>query len=135
VRDSVRNSELERNDRELDDKRAWIVFAVLEDGQFCCTLGILSSGGTPECAPERTVRCQPRARCAINSPARCRVGRAYLGYGTPLQAYRAIDAHVYDRVRNFLVKRHKVQGRGTRHFPARPRVRGPRCAGPQARAP
>jgi len=41
----------------------------------------------------------------------------YFGYGTRLQAYRAIDAHVYDRVRNFLVKRHKVQGRGTRHFP------------------
>jgi len=42
---------------------------------------------------------------------------AYFGYGTRLQAYRAIDGHVYDRVRNFLVKRHKVQGRGTRHFP------------------
>jgi len=42
---------------------------------------------------------------------------SYFGYGTRLQAYRAIDAHVYDRVRNFLVKRHKVQGRGTRHFP------------------
>lgn len=41
----------------------------------------------------------------------------YFGYGTRLQAYRAIDAHVYDRVRNFLVMRHKVQGRGTRHFP------------------
>jgi len=41
----------------------------------------------------------------------------YFGYGTRLQAYRAVDAHVYDRVRNFLVKRHKVQGRGTRQFP------------------
>ena len=41
----------------------------------------------------------------------------YFGYGTRLQAYRAIDAHVYERVRNFLVMRHKVQGRGTRHFP------------------
>lgn len=41
----------------------------------------------------------------------------YFGYGTRLQAYRAVDAHVYDRVRNFLVKRHKVQGRGTRRFP------------------
>ena len=38
----------------------------------------------------------------------------YFGYGTRLQAYRAVDAHVYGRVRNFLVKRHKVQGRGTR---------------------
>ena len=40
----------------------------------------------------------------------------YFSYGTRLQAYRAIDRHVYDRVRNFLVKRHKVQGRGTRYF-------------------
>jgi len=42
---------------------------------------------------------------------------SYFGYGTRMQAYRAVDAHVYDRVRNFLAKRHKVQGRGTRHFP------------------
>ena len=41
---------------------------------------------------------------------------AYFGYGTRLQAYRAIDHHVYDRVRHFLVRRHKVQGRGTRTF-------------------
>jgi len=40
----------------------------------------------------------------------------YFGYGTRLAAYRAIDHHVHDRVRNFLVKRHKVQGRGTRRF-------------------
>ena len=41
---------------------------------------------------------------------------AYFGYGTRLQAYRALDNHVYDRVRHFLVQRHKVQGRGTRQF-------------------
>jgi RNA-directed DNA polymerase len=41
----------------------------------------------------------------------------YFGYGTRLQAYRAVDNHVYDHVRDFLVKRHKVQGRGSRHFP------------------
>jgi RNA-directed DNA polymerase len=41
---------------------------------------------------------------------------AYFGYGTRLQAYRALDNHVYDRVRHFLVQRHKVQGRGTRRF-------------------
>ncbi len=41
---------------------------------------------------------------------------AYFGYGTRLQAYRAIDHHVYDGVRHFLVRRHKVQGRGTRRF-------------------
>ena len=37
----------------------------------------------------------------------------YFGYGTRLPAYRAVDNHVYDRVRAFLRKRHKVQGRGT----------------------
>ena len=31
---------------------------------------------------------------------------------------RAIDHHVYDRVRNFLVPRRKAQRRGTRRFPA-----------------
>ena len=41
---------------------------------------------------------------------------AYFGYGTRLQAYRAIDQYVYDRVRHFLVRRHNVQGRGTRRF-------------------
>jgi len=41
---------------------------------------------------------------------------AYFSYGTRLQAYRAIDNHVYDRVRHFLVHRHKVQGRGTQRF-------------------
>jgi RNA-directed DNA polymerase len=40
----------------------------------------------------------------------------YFSYGTRLAAYRGIDNHVYDRVRNFLAKRHKVQGRGTRRF-------------------
>src|SRR5918998_2232428 len=41
---------------------------------------------------------------------------AYFGYGTRLPAYRAVDNHVYDRVRAFLCKRHKVQGRGTQRF-------------------
>lgn len=57
----------------------------------------------------------PEVRDQLNAILRGWSG--YFGYGTRLQAYRAVDAHVYDRVRNFLVKRHKVQGRGTRHFP------------------
>jgi len=43
---------------------------------------------------------------------------SYFSYGTRLMAYRAVDNHVYDRVRRFLRRRHKVQGRGTRRFPA-----------------
>ena len=41
---------------------------------------------------------------------------AYFGYGTRLIGYRAIDNHVYHRVRRFLVRRHKVQSQGTHRF-------------------
>src|SRR5215475_9199808 len=37
----------------------------------------------------------------------------YFCYGTRLSAYRAVDNHVYDRVRHFLVRRHKVPSHGT----------------------
>ena len=40
----------------------------------------------------------------------------YFSYGTRLQAYRALDHHVYECVRHFLARRHKVPGRGTRRF-------------------
>jgi len=42
---------------------------------------------------------------------------AYFCYGTRLMAYRAVDNYVYDAVRHFLRRRHKVQSRGTRSFP------------------
>jgi RNA-directed DNA polymerase len=41
---------------------------------------------------------------------------AYFSYGTRLVVYRDIDHHVYERVRHFLVRRHRVQGRGTQRF-------------------
>ena len=41
---------------------------------------------------------------------------AYFGYGSRLPAYRAVDNHVYERVRNFLTRRHKVAGRGSYRF-------------------
>jgi RNA-directed DNA polymerase len=40
----------------------------------------------------------------------------YFSHGTRMPAFRAIDHHVYDRMRNFLAKRHKVETRGTRRF-------------------
>ncbi|MEW6683935.1 MAG: group II intron reverse transcriptase/maturase [Nitrospirota bacterium] len=40
----------------------------------------------------------------------------YFSYGTRLFAYRAVDNHVYERVRHFLRRRHKVPTRGTRRF-------------------
>lgn len=42
----------------------------------------------------------------------------YFSYGTRLLAYRAVDNHVYERVRHFLRRRHKVRTRGTRRFDA-----------------
>ena len=43
---------------------------------------------------------------------------AYFSYGSRLAAYRAIDDHVYDRVLEFLVRRQKIDDRGTRQIPA-----------------
>lgn len=40
----------------------------------------------------------------------------YFCYGTRRGAYRAVDRYVYERVRDFLARRHKVAGRGTRRF-------------------
>jgi RNA-directed DNA polymerase len=40
----------------------------------------------------------------------------YFGYGSRSKAYRSVDQYVFERVRRFLVRRHKVQGRGNRRF-------------------
>ena len=40
----------------------------------------------------------------------------YFAYGTTTTAYRQVDWHVYQRVRDFLARRHKVRGRGTVRF-------------------
>ena len=40
----------------------------------------------------------------------------YFTYGTRWLAYRAVDRYVYERVRAFLRRRHKVPSRGTRRF-------------------
>jgi len=38
-------------------------------------------------------------------------------YGATSKAYRAVDEHVYDTVRHFLRRRHKVSSRGISQFP------------------
>ena len=43
---------------------------------------------------------------------------AYFSYGTRTTAYRAVDNYVYERVRHFLRRRHKVSSRGTTRFSA-----------------
>ena len=42
---------------------------------------------------------------------------AYFSHGSLAPAYQAVDRHVYDRVCDFLRKRHKTPGRGTKQFP------------------
>jgi RNA-directed DNA polymerase len=42
----------------------------------------------------------------------------YFAYGTRLMAYRAVDRYVWERVRHFLRRRHKVPSRGTKRFSA-----------------
>jgi RNA-directed DNA polymerase len=42
---------------------------------------------------------------------------AYFGQGTRWMAYRAVDHHVYTRVRLFLTRRHKVPSRGAGRYP------------------
>jgi RNA-directed DNA polymerase len=38
----------------------------------------------------------------------------YFSYGTHRAAFRGIDYYVYERVRDFLARRHKMKGRGRR---------------------
>src|ERR1700738_2078739 len=40
----------------------------------------------------------------------------YFSYGTHRAAFRGIDYYVYERVRDFLARRHKIKGRGTNRF-------------------
>jgi RNA-directed DNA polymerase len=44
---------------------------------------------------------------------------AYYSYGSRTTAYRAVDNYVYNCVRHFLRRRHKVSSRGTSRFPAK----------------
>ncbi len=43
----------------------------------------------------------------------------FFSYGTVTKTYRQIDRYVADRLRQFLVRRHKIRSRGTRQFPNR----------------
>jgi RNA-directed DNA polymerase len=43
--------------------------------------------------------------------------RQYFNVGSTSRAYRVVDEYVYDRVGNFLRRRHKVSSQGTRQFP------------------
>jgi RNA-directed DNA polymerase len=56
----------------------------------------------------------PEVRDTLNSSL---IGWSnYFCHGTRRSAFRSIDRYVYERVRDFLARRHKVAGRGTRRF-------------------
>ena len=54
--------------------------------------------------------------CATTSTDCCRAGRTIFDYGSRTQAYLAVDNYVYERVRNFLRRRHKVPSLGSVQF-------------------
>jgi RNA-directed DNA polymerase len=56
----------------------------------------------------------PEVRDRLNR--KLRGWSSYYSYGTRMPAYRAVDNYVYQSVRNFLRRRHKVQSRGTNRF-------------------
>ncbi len=56
----------------------------------------------------------PEVRDPVN--ALLRGWSQYFRHGTRMPAYRAVDNYVYEGVRHFLVRRHKVPSRGTTRF-------------------
>src|SRR5258707_769506 len=56
----------------------------------------------------------PEVRDELNRSLRGWSG--YFGYGSRGRAYRSVDQYVFERLRRFLARRHKVQGRGNRRF-------------------
>lgn len=42
----------------------------------------------------------------------------YYSYGWTQPAYRGVERNIYNRVRRFLVSRHKMRSRGIRRFPS-----------------
>lgn len=64
----------------------------------------------------RPSNAQPWREVRNDLNAALRGWNAYFGYGARLTAHKAIDRHVVQNVRRFLVRRHKVPTRGTRRF-------------------
>lgn len=68
---------------------------------------------------------QPWEEVCEKLNATLRGWKQYFNRGSTSQAYRAVDAHVEERVRHFLRKRHKVASQGTHQF-SREQVYGER---------
>lgn len=59
---------------------------------------------------------QPWPKLCLQLNSLLRGWTSYFSYGTRFPAYRVVDNYVGQRVRRFLVRRHKVSSRGTRRF-------------------
>ena len=68
-----------------------------------------------ELLDRRVVQPWEEVRDQLN--ATLRGWKQYFNLGSTSKAYRAVDAHVEERVRHFLRKRHKVSSQGTHQFP------------------
>ena len=68
---------------------------------------------------------QPWAEVGEKLNATLRGWKQYFNRGRSSEAYRAVDAHVEERVRHFLRKQHKVSSQGTHQF-SREQVYGER---------
>ena len=56
----------------------------------------------------------PPRGTAVATFEQARIGSiSKLCHGTRRSAFRIVDRYVYERVRDFLARRHKVAGRGT----------------------
>src|SRR5205085_7831331 len=60
--------------------------------------------------------CEPWKEVCDKLNATLRGWKQYFNLGSTSKAYRAVDAHVEERVRHFLRKQHKVSSQGTRQF-------------------
>ncbi len=72
----------------------------------------------------------PEIRDQLNSSLRG--WSNYFCLGTRQAIFRAVDRYVYERVRDFLARRHKVAGRGPDGSPTRPSMQRVSCASKQA---
>ena len=76
--------------------------------------------GSPPIATDTRTSCigslVPYAEIKAGRTKSLRGWSNYFSYGTRRSVFRAVDRYVYERVRDFLARRHKVAGRGTKRF-------------------
>jgi RNA-directed DNA polymerase len=71
--------------------------------------------GLSRLTPVAEVECASQ-RSRVNARSSLLGWSNYFCHGTCRSAFRGVDRYVYERVRDFLARRHKVAGRGTKRF-------------------